>query len=101
MVTSHQLAALYLLWRRRRNRFRKRGRRYYVRPSHLNQIHASFEMFNRYYASQDPNDLQQFCRFTPAEFDELYSYVENQLSTHPRTHLRPISGRQRLVIFLR
>jgi len=96
-----ELEELFFLWRRRRNRYVGRRRRYYVRPAHLNEIGRSFELFERYYHSQDPNDLQQFCRFTPTQFDQLYAYVEGQLSAHQRTHLRPISGKQRLVIFLR
>jgi len=96
-----ELEELFFLWRRRRSRARKRQQRHYVRPAHLNEIERSFEMFDRYYESPDATDLQQFCRFKFEEFDQLYVYVEGRLSNHQRTHLRPISGKQRLVIFLR
>ena len=94
------MLALLYWWRRRRNRL-QRFRNYYVRPAHLNQIDMSFELFERYYQSEDPNELQNFCRFTPQTFDELYGYVEGRISNHRLTHRRPITGRQRLVVFLR
>lgn len=100
-MATESLNELYFLWRRRRNQFRKRKQRRYIRPAHLNEIERSFEVFSRYYQSEDENDLQEFCRFTPIQFDLLYVYVKAQLSAHQKTHLRPITGKQRLIIFLR
>jgi len=88
---------LYLV-RRRKGR---RKRRHYVRPAHLNRIETSFEIFDRYRLSQDPRDLEGFCRFTPARFDDLFNIIRPSLPVHPRTHLRLITGPQRLVVFMR
>ncbi len=90
---------LLLLWllRRRRNQVR----RYYIRPAHHRTIPERFELFYRYYRSEDPNDLKEFLRFTPDHFDQLYDLIDGAMINHPRTHRFPISKRERLAIFLR
>lgn len=99
MLTHSQTIATYL-WLRRRRQFRSK-RRYYVRPAHLHDIEDSFRIFQRYYESDDLMDLRGFCRLSPEEFDNLYARIEDQISRHSITHLRPINGQQRLAIFLR
>lgn len=88
---------LLLLWllRRRRNQVR----RYYIRPAHHRTIPERFELFYRYYRSEDPNDLKEFLRFTPDHFDQLYDLIDGAMINHPRTHRFPISKRERLAIF--
>jgi hypothetical protein len=99
MLTPAQKLAIYWLLRRRQ-KFRFK-RRYYIRPAHQNQLSDSFRLFQRYYQSDDSLDLEGFCRFSPVNFDILYGRIENQLSRHKATHRRPITGKQRLAIFLR
>jgi hypothetical protein len=90
-----------LLLGKRRKRLMKGRRRFYVRLAHLQRIEESFEIFRRYYNSANPEDLKHFCCFTPQLFDELYSRLDARLSLHRTTHVRPITGKERLVVFLR
>jgi len=100
MLTRAQILGIYWYLRRRRPHYRSR-RRYYIRPAHQANLQDSFIIFQRYYESNDSRDLSQFCRFTPVQFDALYEHVQHQLSSHSTTHRRPITGRQRLAVFLR
>lgn len=99
MLTQSQIIAIYW-WLRRRQQFRRK-RRSYVRPAHRIRIEDSFRIFQHYYESNNPMDLRSFCHLSPKEFDNLYGRLEDQLGHHSTTHLRPITGQQRLVIFLR
>jgi len=89
------LIYLFYLFRQRRHR-----RRFYIRPVHAPLIHTSFEIFDRYYNAQRPEELKSFCRFTPQQFDKLFEKLQDHLTTAP-THRRPIDGKQRLAVFLR
>lgn len=99
MLTRMQIIAIWY-WMRRRQRMRRK-RRYCVRPAHRPNIVNSFQMFQRYYESEDPHDLENFCRLSPEQFDQLYQQIENQIGNHSSNHWRPITGKQRLVVFLR
>uniref|UniRef100_A0A915CR66 MADF domain-containing protein n=2 Tax=Ditylenchus dipsaci TaxID=166011 RepID=A0A915CR66_9BILA len=95
------LLALYLIIKQRRKQ-KKQMRRYYIRPPHASKFALKYgmEMFDRYYRSEDSEDLRSFCRFSPRRFDRLLQMVEDKLK-HPSTHIRPILPRYRLAIFLR
>lgn len=97
MFRRRQLALLYF-WLRFRQ---KKTRRYYIRPAHVDHVNSSFALFERYYQAGDPNQLRQFCRFSPQAFDALFQQIERQLPLHARKHRRPITKRQRLIVFLR
>lgn len=99
MLNTIQKIAIW--WLLRRNQQAKIKRRYYIRPAHQNRIQDSFRLFQRYYESDDPRDLEGFCRLSPHEFDQLYAQLENKIGNHYLKHLRPIAGQQRLVVFLR
>jgi hypothetical protein len=99
MLNRARLISIYW-WFRQRQVFRIR-RRYYIRPAHQMRLHDSFRLFQRYYESDDPLDLEGFCRLSPEQFDHLYSQIEEQVGRHLINHRRPITGKQRLAIFLR
>jgi|EndMetStandDraft_8_1072994.scaffolds.fasta_scaffold363606_1 hypothetical protein len=99
MLNRTQITATWW-WLRRRQRFRTK-RRYYIRPAHQNHLADSFRLFQRYYESEDPLDLEGFCRLSPTSFDNLYAQIEEQISQHVTNHRRPITGKHRLAIFLR
>jgi hypothetical protein len=93
----NRVLIIYLLHLLRQRRHR---RRFYIRPVHAPLIHTSFEIFDRYYNAQRPEELKSFCRFTPQQFDLLLEQLQEHLATGP-THRRPINAKQRLAIFLR
>ena len=99
MLSKAQVIAIYW-WFRRRQRVLS-TRRFYIRPAHQIQLVNSFRLFQRYYESDDLRDLENFCRLSPENFNNLYALIEDTIGHHQITHRRPITGKQRLVIFLR
>jgi len=89
MLNRIKVIAAYWWLRRRKQKGRKK-RRYYIRPAHQNLLADSFRLFHRYYESEDPLDLEGFCRLSPENFDSLYAKIESKL-THMTTHRRPIT----------
>jgi hypothetical protein len=69
------MAIWYILRKRTQ---KKIERRYYVRPVHVEDTEQRMRIFWRYYKAESPLELKQFCNFTPALFDQLFT----KISTH-------------------
>ncbi|CAJ0606313.1 unnamed protein product [Cylicocyclus nassatus] len=77
-----------------------RQRRQYVRQEHIRFIETRFRIFDEYLVTRRPEGFLEFIKLLPDEFEDLYERIGSGLE-HPRTHLGPVTGRHRLMIYLR
>ena len=71
-----------------------------IMPSHCMSTGTRFDLFYRYYLSEDPLDLGNFLRLSPREFDEIVELVKNHMRWK-KTHRYPIKKMEYVVICLR
>ncbi|CAJ0594880.1 unnamed protein product [Cylicocyclus nassatus] len=72
----------------------------YVRREHIPFLETRFRLFDEYLITRRPIAFLEFIRQKPDEFEDLYERIGSRLE-HLRTHAGPISGRHRLMIYLR
>ncbi|EYB86419.1 hypothetical protein Y032_0279g1197 [Ancylostoma ceylanicum] len=74
--------------------------RAYVRQEHVAFLETRFRVFDEYLVTRRPEGFLDFIRLLPDEFEDLYERIGGRL-VHANTHASPISGKHRLMIFLR
>ncbi|CAJ0599236.1 unnamed protein product [Cylicocyclus nassatus] len=72
----------------------------YVRREDAPFFENRFRIFDEYLITRRPEAFRDFIRLLPNEFEDLYQRIGRRLE-HVVAHAGPISGRHRLMIYLR
>ncbi|CAJ0606312.1 unnamed protein product [Cylicocyclus nassatus] len=75
-------------------------RRQYVRQEHVRFLRSRLRIFDEYLVTRRGEAFLDFIKLLPNEFENLYQRIGSRLE-HFTTHAGPISGRHRLMVYLR
>ena len=93
-----RIALCYLILRRLR---RRKFRASYVRKINFDEAMKGCQRFRLFYdVYRNENELKMFCRLSRDQFDKLHDRIKLRIR-HKLTHVRPVSSKIRLAIFLR